>query len=81
MKCEICGVELPEGTYASRRFCIPCAYERRLQKQRERQRAARGKKKTEKPKPEPPKARTLSEIAREAAEHGMSYGQWVIKNA
>lgn len=77
MTCEICGRELPEGTVHWRRFCLDCGQARKLKLQREREAVRRQAAREKRKEPEPPRVKTLSEIAREAARHGMSYGQWV----
>ena len=73
--CEMCHGPLPEGSSAWRKYCDACYRARRRQRDKERwdnQRKAL-KESTETKKP----AKTITEIAREAAKLHMSYGQYV----
>jgi len=76
MICEMCHGPLPEGSSAWRKYCDSCYRARRRQRDRERwgnQRKAMEE--VDEPKKKP--AMTITDIAREAQAHHMSYGQYV----
>ena len=71
--CKDCGGKLPEGCSDKRRFCDACIDKhKRISRERE---VERRRKEREFKEMNPPK--TLSDLAREAKEMGMSYGQYM----
>ncbi len=70
--CMDCGVQLPIGCCSRQKRCVECAKVRK----REMARLWELRRKAEEEKKAKQKA-SLGAVAREAAKHGMSYGQWV----
>ena len=73
--CMDCGVQLPLGCCSRQKRCEICGKVRK--KEMARLRVARRKAEEEK---KAKKKASLGAVAREAAAHGMSYGQWVAAN-
>ena len=70
--CIDCGVQLPVGCCVRTQRCTECRVKRKKETNRLYQKKRNAAKQAEE------KRRTsLGAVAREAAAHGMSYGQWV----
>ena len=74
--CRDCGAPLPAGSGEKRRFCDACITRHKQEsgeRKREARRLAREREAAKR------NMKTLSQVAREAAEHGVSYGVYVSR--